>query len=140
MREASAVTDMKFVILFPLISLFAKLLANCLRVMAIGSTDRHFQGETIYNDAASGLIWVENQVSLDANEMVMGRARFEQGLWDMAYAKDKHYHGNNGVFSVEEYRQECMDKGRLMSFSGVGAQHQNARAERPIQTILYMAC
>jgi hypothetical protein len=28
------------------------------------SADRHFQGGTIYIDAASGLIWVENQVSL----------------------------------------------------------------------------
>ena len=36
------------------------------------SQDRRFQGGTIYNDAASGLIWVENQVSLGANETVMG--------------------------------------------------------------------
>ena len=26
------------------------------------------------------------------------------------------------------------------SFSGVGAQHQNSKAERAIQTIMYMAC
>jgi len=44
------------------------------------SQDRHFQGGTIYNDAAPGLIWVENQVSLGANKMVMGKARFEQWL------------------------------------------------------------
>ena len=31
------------------------------------SQDRRFQGGTIYNDAASGLIWVENQVSLGVN-------------------------------------------------------------------------
>ena len=46
------------------------------------SQDRRFQGGTIYNDAASGLIWVENQVSLGANETVMGKTRFEQRLWD----------------------------------------------------------
>ena len=44
------------------------------------SNDRHFQGGTIYNDAASGLFWVENQVSLGANEMVMDKARSEQWL------------------------------------------------------------
>ena len=33
-------------------------------------------GGTIYNDAASGLIWVENQVSLVANETVLGKSRF----------------------------------------------------------------
>jgi hypothetical protein len=46
---------------------------------------------------------------------------FEQWLWDMTYAKVKHYHGDNGIFSAEEYRQECMDKGQSQSFSGVGA-------------------
>ena len=48
------------------------------------SQDRRFLGGTIFNDAASasGLIWVENQVSLGANETVMGKARFEQWPWD----------------------------------------------------------
>ncbi len=36
------------------------------------SQDRRFQSGTMYADAASGLIWVENQVSLGANETVMG--------------------------------------------------------------------
>ena len=35
-----------------------------------------FNGGTIYNDAASGLIWVENQVSLGASETIMGKERF----------------------------------------------------------------
>jgi hypothetical protein len=66
-----------------------------------------------HNDAALGFIWVENQVSLGANETVMGKACFEQWLWVMAYAKVKHYHGDNGNVSAEEYCQECMDKGQL---------------------------
>ncbi len=61
------------------------------------SKERHLQGGMIYNDAASGLIWVDNQVSLVANETVMGKACFEQWLWDMAYAEVNHYHGNNGI-------------------------------------------
>jgi hypothetical protein len=56
-------------------------------------------------------IWVENQVSLCANETVMGKACFEQWLWDMAYAKVKRYHSDNGIFSAEEYHHECMDEG-----------------------------
>ena len=35
-----------------------------------------FHGGTIYNDAASGLIWVENQVSFGASETVLGKSRF----------------------------------------------------------------
>jgi hypothetical protein len=104
------------------------------------SADRCFQGGTIYKDAASGLICVENKVSHGANETVMGKSCFGQWLWDMAYTEVKHYHGNNGIFSAEEYCLECKEKGQSQSFSGVGAQHQNARAERAIQTIMFMAC
>ncbi len=103
-----------------------------------GSSCR-FNGGTIYNDAASGLVWVENQVSLGANETVMGKERFEQWIYDNAYVEVKHFHGDNGIFSSEEYRQDCLDKRQSQSFSGVGAQHQNSKAERAIQTIMYMA-
>ena len=41
-------------------------------------TDR-FHGGTIYNDAASGLIWVENQVSLCAYKAVMGTSCLNSG-------------------------------------------------------------
>ena len=47
--------------------------------------ERHnnrFHVGTIYNDDASGLIWVENQVSLGANETIFGKAWFEQWLWE----------------------------------------------------------
>jgi hypothetical protein len=91
-----------------------------------------------YNDSASGLIWVENQVSFGANKTVMGKARFEQWLWDQCVSKVKHYHGDNGIFSAKEYCHNCDEKGQSQSYSGVGAQHKNAHAERVIQTIMYI--
>jgi hypothetical protein len=70
----------------------------------------------------------------------MGKEQFEQWLYDNACCvKVKHYHGDNGIFSSEAYRKECSKKMQLQSFSGVGAQHQNSKAERAIQTIMYMA-
>ena len=104
-----------------------------------GRSGSRFNGGTIYNDAASGLIWVENQVSLGTSETIMGKQRFEQWLYDIACAEVKHYHGDNGIFKEEEYRQDCNEKMQSQSFSGVGAQHQNSKAERAIQTIMYMA-
>jgi transposase InsO family protein len=70
-----------------------------------------------------------------AIETVMGKARFEQWLWDQCVSKVKFYHGDNGIFSAEECRRDCEEKGQSQSFSGVGAQHQNARAERAIHPI-----
>jgi hypothetical protein len=101
--------------------------------------DCRFKGGTIFNDAASELIWVDNQVSLCANETVMGKARFEQWLYDQCVCEDKHYHGDNGIFSAEEFWRDCEEKRQSQLFSGIGAQHQNACAERAIQTIMYMA-
>ncbi len=69
-------------------------------------TNSRFNGGTIYNDAASGLIWVENQVSLSASETIMGKERFEQWLCDIACVEVKHYHGDNGIFSSEAHRKE----------------------------------
>ena len=57
--------------------------------MAVSLTIDGFRWERFIIFAASGLIWVENQVSLGANETVMGKARFEQWLWDMAYARSE---------------------------------------------------
>jgi transposase InsO family protein len=82
---------------------------------------------------------VENQVSLGANETIMGKERFEQWIYDHAFVEIKHFNGDNGIFSSEEYRAGCADKMQSQSFSGVGAQHQNSKAERAIQTIMYMA-
>ncbi len=69
----------------------------------------------------------------------MGKACFEQWLWDQCVSKVKHYHCDNCIFSAKEYRRDCDEKGQSQSFSGVGAQHQNAPAERAIQTIMYIA-
>jgi hypothetical protein len=62
----------------------------------------------------------------------MGKYCFGQWLWDMAYMEVKHYHGDNAIFSAEEYCLECKEKGQ-------SAQYQNARAEHAIQTIMFMA-
>jgi hypothetical protein len=69
----------------------------------------------------------------------LGKEHFEQWLYDNAYAEVKHFHGNNGIFASEQYRQECIEKGQTQSFSGVEAQHQNTKAKQAIQTVMYMA-
>ncbi len=69
----------------------------------------------------------------------MGKEHFEQWLYDTSCIEVKHFHGNNGIFSSEKYRLECSKKKQSQSFLGVGAQHQNSKAEQAIQTIMYMA-
>ena len=42
--------------------------------------ENRYHGGTIFNDAVSGAIWVENQVSLGAGETIEAKLHFEQWL------------------------------------------------------------
>ncbi len=48
------------------------------------------------------------------------------------------YHTDNGVFTAAEYHREILAMGQDITFSGVGAHHQNGVAERGIGTIFSM--
>ena len=98
-----------------------------------------FQGGTIYQDAASKLVRVQNQVSLGTGETTIGKSAFEDWIWQLATVKAQHYHSDNGIFNSKLFREHCADQGQRQTFSGVGAKHQNAHAERTIQTISYWA-
>jgi len=95
-----------------------------------------FQGGTIFNDAASGAIRVEHQVSLGAGETICAKERFEEWLYEQCCTDVKRYHSDNGVFIAAEFRADCDSKHQQQTFSGVGAKHQNGRAKRSIQTVM----
>jgi hypothetical protein len=103
------------------------------------SNTNMFHGGTIFRDAGSKYIHVQNQVSLGAGETITSKLAFEEWLWEAACVRVKHYHSDNGVFTAQQFREACEEEKQTQSFSGVGAQHQNAEAERAIQTIMYMA-
>ena len=101
--------------------------------------ENQYHGGTIFNDAATGIIWAENQVSLGAGKTILSKTEFEEWLWELACVEISHYRSDNGVFQAEEFKADFNYKNQKQSFSGVGAQHPNARAERATQTIMYMA-
>jgi hypothetical protein len=71
--------------------------------------------------------------------MVMGKACFEQWLYDQYFCEVKYYHGDIGIFYMEEFWRDCEEKRQSQLFSGVGTQHPNAHAECASQTMMYMA-
>ena len=98
-----------------------------------------YSGGTIFQDAASNLVRVQPQISLGAGETVIAKLSFEDWIWNLAGILAKYYHSDNGVFVADHFRNDCFKKDQTYSFSGVGAKHQNARAERTIQTVSYWA-
>ena len=68
----------------------------------------------------------------------MSKSLLEKSLWNQASGEVSHYHVDNGIFTATEYRHGCNKKGHSKILSGVGAQHQTARSECYIQTVMYM--
>eukprot|EP00978_Attheya_sp_CCMP212_P003597 scaffold7531_cov66-Attheya_sp.AAC.4 len=79
-----------------------------------------------------------NQVSLRAGETICGKEQFEKHAREYSI-KIQKYHANNGVFVSEDYKTHCRNRDQSLDYSGVGAHHQNAVAERAIQTVTYWA-
>ncbi len=63
-----------------------------------------------FYDKTSGLICVQNQVSLGADKTVIGKTAFKDWIWHQVSVLSKHYHGDKGVFSSQAYRDDCVAK------------------------------
>lgn len=97
-----------------------------------------YVGGTLFVDHASGFVKVYHQSSLGAPDTIRSKRKFEQeaGLSNISV---KRYHGDNGIFKSAEFKEETTQLGQAISFSGVGAHHQNGKAERAIKTIFFRA-
>eukprot|EP00804_Cyclotella_cryptica_P027788 CCRYP_009212-RA/>CCRYP_009212-RA protein AED:0.44 eAED:0.14 QI:0/-1/0/1/-1/1/1/0/824 len=103
------------------------------------SSTRHgYVGGTIYVDHASGWIFHSPQKSLNAADTIRGKLLLEREAAELDI-QIKALHSDNGVFNSAEFRQHCDSYRQRLSFSGVGAHHQNGVAERSIQAIANMA-
>jgi transposase InsO family protein len=94
-------------------------------------TRQRIVGSTIFVDQASDLSYVYHQLSMSSEETVMAKESFER------YAKShgvtiKHYHADNGRFKDKAFMRAVEQNGQSISFSGVGAHHQNGIAEKRI--------
>jgi hypothetical protein len=83
-----------------------------------------FHGGTIFNDAASGAIWVDHQVSLSAGESICAKDQIKEWLYELSCVEVAWYHRDNGVFTAAELQEDCKLKHQIQTFSGVSDKHQ----------------
>jgi hypothetical protein len=93
-----------------------------------------YQGGTVFIDMATGFMYVQNQVSLGAAETLRAKHQFEREARNCGVPIES-YRGDNGVYRTTEFQKDLYIRGQTMSFSGVGAHHQNGTAEKAIRTI-----
>ena len=97
-----------------------------------------FNGGSIFVDHASGRIFIHHQVSLAAVESIKAKLALDRDA-ALSGISIHSIHTDNGVFSSKHYMAHLAGKGQTVTFSGSGAAHQNAVAERAIKTVVYMA-
>ncbi|KAI2513028.1 hypothetical protein MHU86_1319 [Fragilaria crotonensis] len=97
-------------------------------------TTKRFTCATVLVDHFSRLTYVHLQESTGAVETLAAKHAFER----FARTSDvtiKHYHGDNGRFSENTFRNDCIQQGQRLTFCGVNAHFQNGIAERRIRDL-----
>ena len=97
--------------------------------------DQMIKGGVVFMDHTNRYGFVEPVVNFTAGEALHAKRSFEANLTSMGVTA-VNYHTDNGVFTAAEYQDEIAKMGQKMTFSGVGAYHQNAEAERAIGTVM----
>ena len=89
-------------------------------------------------DVATGFTRCYFQVSLDAEETLLAKNVFEREALTHGVVI-QNYRLDNSIFSKAEFMKEILAKEQNITFSGVGAHHQNGCAERAIRTVVTKA-
>ena len=86
-----------------------------------------FSGGTIFVDVATGFTRVYFQVSLGSEETIRAKNAFEREALSHGVMV-RNYRSDNGIFSKQSFMQEILKDEQHITFSGVGAHHQNGCA------------
>ena len=93
-----------------------------------------YTGSTLFIDHATGLMHCVHQVSLNTGETIEAKLQFERFAQDHGVTV-KSYLADNAPFGNTKFVDAVKHAGQSLSFSGVGAHHQNGVAERGVRTV-----
>jgi hypothetical protein len=99
-----------------------------------GKASTNYNGGTIFVDHASSYISVHHQVSLQIGETLQQKHRFERHGKNNG-VRIRQYHADNHPFESADFLSDLEIQNQSISYSGVGAHHQNGVAERALQAV-----
>ena len=97
-----------------------------------------YKGGTIFVDHASTYMSVHHQISLGMPETLVGKHLLEKEARNHGF-HIKAYRADNKPFAAEDFTDDIALQDQDLTFSGVGAHHQNGVAERALQTTVTWA-
>jgi hypothetical protein len=95
---------------------------------------KKFTGRTIFGDGNTCFVHHHHQFSLRVGETLQGNNRFEKGSGQFN-VKIKTFRDDNSPFNAIKLKSDIENKGQMITFSSVGAHHQNGAAKRAIKMI-----
>ena len=101
---------------------------------SFGRELRGYSCGTIFVDHASGKLFNFPQLSTTSADTIRSKRALERLAYDEGIPI-KRIHSDNGVFASAAFREDCKTRSQALTFSGVGAHHQNGIAERNIKTV-----
>ena len=91
-------------------------------------------GATVFVDYASS--WVKVHLMQDeTGDLTLGEKNAFERYCMTRNVVLKHYHADNGQFSENSFKEDCVSKMEKLSFCGVGAHHQNGVSEQIIKDL-----
>ena len=97
-------------------------------------TVHRYRVTTVFVDAFSDFTFIWHQTSTNAEQTLAAKHAFER-FSASNNVSILHYHADNGRFAEPKFVDDVKLRGQTISFSGVGAHHQNGTAERRIRDL-----
>ena len=94
-------------------------------------THERYKGSTIFVDQASDFTYIYHHTELNSTDTVRAKLAFEAEAARHGVTI-KHYHADNGLFRSKPFQEALHQRGQTITFTGVGAHHQNGIAEKRI--------
>ena len=92
-------------------------------------------GDCIFVDHTTGFVLIEHMINFTSTETIQAKCHFEQKMMDMGIFVQA-YQSDNGIFDAADFLEEINKELQSITFSKVGAHHQNVIAKWGIQSIL----
>ncbi len=100
-------------------------------------TKHRYRYATVFVDHFSGLGFVYLQKTASTAETIEAKKAFER--YSQARGVNiRAYHADNGIFKAHDWVVECIRSNQPLTFAGVGAHHQNGKAEKRIRDLQEM--
>ena len=101
-------------------------------------THERYWGSVLYVDHFSDYLF-NHLITGTTNEQTLSSILAYERVAQQHDVRGKAYHADNLRFNDNNFRGECIKLGQQLTFSGVGAHHQNAIAESKVKLVCHGA-